>query len=267
MAVTRVLMTGAAGIVGRMLRQRLQGIYPLLRVSDIGTLAPAGSGEEAMICDLTDADATRRLCEGMDAIIHLGGISTDEDWPVVFPANVLGLVNLYEGARLAGVDRVLFASSNHVIGLYPRTERLDHMSPARPDCFYGLTKAFGEDVARLYADKHGVRSFVMRIGTAFPDMRNERMRSTWISDRDMTALVRVGLEADYLYEIVYGVSNNTRGWWDNSNAYRLGYAPQDDAETVAAAPDYAEGPEEPVAARFQGGAMAARGYTNGREQG
>jgi uronate dehydrogenase len=262
MALNRVLITGAAGRIGQLLRRELKGLYGVLRLSDVAPMAPAGAGEEVVPCDLADAAAVAKLCEGVDAIVHMGGISSDRDWDVIFPANIHGLVNIYEGARVAGTDRVLFASSNHAIGMYPRSERLDHTSPARPDCFYGLSKAFGEDLGRLYSDKYGIRSFNMRIGTSTDGLRNRRMLSTWISDGDMVRLIRVGLEADYRYEIVYGASRNSAGWWDNGNAFRLGYDPQDDAATTPRAPDYSDRLEDPLTERFQGGVMASRGYAN-----
>ena len=128
---------------------------------------------------------------------------------------------------------MLFASSNHAIGLYRRSQRIDHTAPARPDGRYGLSKAFGEDLAALYAYKFGVRGFCIRIGTCFPEPMNARALSTWLSYADLERLLKVGLTANYIYEIVYGVSRNTRSWWDNSNAYRLGYDPQDNAEVFA----------------------------------
>lgn len=229
----KILVTGAAGALGRALRERLQARYALLRLSDRAEMAPATAGEETVVADLTDADATAQLCAGIDAIVHLGGQSVEGTWDQVIQANLIGAVNLYEGARKAGVDRVLFASSNHAIGFYRRTERIGPGAPPRPDSRYGLSKAFGEDLSRYYALKHGIRGFCMRIGSCFPEPVNARMLSTWQSYDDFARLVVVGLEADYRYEIVYGVSRNTRSWWDNTEAYRLGYDPQDDAERFA----------------------------------
>jgi uronate dehydrogenase len=233
MSSSRILITGAAGALGRALRERFQGRYLLLRLTDRAEMAAAGAGEEVVRCDLTDAPAIAAACRGMKAIVHLGGQSVEGSWEQVASANLIGLINLYEGARLAGVDRVLFASSNHAIGFYPRTQRIDHTASPRPDSRYGLSKAFGEDMALYYCLKHGIRGFCMRIGSCFPKPVNARMLSTWQSYDDFARLVAVGLEADYRYEIVYGVSRNTRSWWDNSNAYRLGYDPKDSAEAYA----------------------------------
>lgn len=232
--IERVLITGGGGNLGRELRRRLKGRYALLRLSDVSPMDPAGPGEDIVPCDLADEAAVARLCEGIDAIVHLGGRSTEADWKTIHSANILGAINLWEGARKAGVDRVLFASSNHAVGLHRRSPVTDHTAPARPDSRYGLSKAFGEDIAALYAYKHGVKGFCMRIGSCFPEPKDERMVSSWLSFPDWERLVAVGLHAEYTYEIVYGVSRNATNWWDNSNAYRLGYDPQDDGEVFRA---------------------------------
>jgi uronate dehydrogenase len=232
--IHRLLITGAAGQLGKLARERLRGRYPALRLSDIGDMAPAGAGEEIVPCNLADPFAVAALCESVDAILHLGGRSTEGDWPTILAANVQGAINLWEAARRAGTGRILFASSNHAIGLYRRTETIDHHDRMRPDSRYGVSKVFGESLAELYAVKHGLRGFSIRIGSCFPEPVDARMLSTWLSPDDFIRLVEVGLHADYVYEVVYGVSANTRGgWWDNTNAFRLGYAPQDDSERFA----------------------------------
>lgn len=250
--ISRVLITGAAGSLGRMLRARFAGQFDLLRLSDVVPMAPAGVGEEVVQCDLGDEAAVHALCTDIDAIVHLGGQATEAPWPVVHKANILGAIHLWEGALKAGVDRVLFASSNHAVGLWRRTDRLDHTDPPRPDGRYGLSKAFGEDISQLYAYKHGVRGFCMRIGSCFPKPRDERMLATWMSYDDCERLVRTGLFADYTYEIVYGISRNTRAWWDNSNAYRLGYDPKDNAE-IFAGELVGQVTDNPINEAFQGG--------------
>lgn len=256
MTVSNVLVTGAAGALGRELRARLKGRYPLVRYSDIVAMAPAEAGEETIIADLSDAVAIARACEGMDAIVHLGGQSVEGRWSQVISANLIGLINVYEGARLAGVKRILFASSNHAIGYHRRSERIDHTAPARPDTRYGLSKAFGEDIASFYADKYDIKGFSLRIGSCFPKPTNARMLATWLSYDDFARLVETGLTADYHNEIVYGVSRNTRSWWDNSNAYRLGYDPKDDAEVFAAEVGHIVS-GDPVEEEFQGGSYTS----------
>lgn len=248
----RILLTGAGGHLGRMLRERFYGKVKLLRLSDISAMVPARAGEEVVTCDLGNEAGVHALCSGIDAIIHLGGFSHEGDWPTIHNANILGAINLWEGARKARVERVLFASSNHAVGLWRRQPVIDHTANARPDSRYGLSKAFGEDIASLYAYKHGVKGYCMRIGSCFEKPRDERMLSSWMSFDDFERLVHVGLTADYTYEIVYGMSRNTRTWWDNANAYRLGYDPKDNAE-VFAAEVTGKVSANPLDEEFQGG--------------
>src|SRR3569623_2205212 len=122
----RILITGAAGNLGRVLRERLRGSFPILRLSDRDEMAPAGPGEEVVRCDLADAAAPAKLCEGVDAILHFGGRSLEGSWPEVLAPNIVGAINLWEGARMAGVERIVIARSNQVLGLYRRTEPLAH---------------------------------------------------------------------------------------------------------------------------------------------
>ncbi len=260
MSIKRLLITGAAGGLGKEMRRHLAGLYPVIRLSDIAAMAPAGKAEEVVQCDLADAGAVDALCRDVDAVLHLGGQSVEGDWPRVLNANLIGAINLYEAARKAGAQRVLFASSNHAVGLHRRSERLDHTAPCRPDTRYGLSKAFGEDLATYYAYKHGIKGFSMRIGSCFPEPVNRRMLSTWMSYDDFTRLIQVGLTADYTCEIVYGISRNTRAWWDNGNAYRLGYDPQDDSERFAAkVGDIVS--DDPLEEAFVGGSYVKPDFT------
>ena len=259
MTIKRLLITGAAGGLGKVLRQGLVGSADIIRLSsrsDLGELAPY---EEHVPADLADAAAVDRMLEGVNAVVHMGGQSTEASWDVVIAANIVGCINLYEAARKAGTRRIIFASSNHVIGMYPRTKRLDHTTPPRPDSRYGLSKAFGEDLACLYAYKFGISSLCIRIGSSFPEPKNRRMLSTWQSYDDLIQQIKSGLTADYLFEIVYGVSANTRNWWDNSNAERLGYRPKDDSEQFAAKVGEI-GDGDSVSDALQGGAFAGREY-------
>ncbi|QRM29396.1 NAD(P)-dependent oxidoreductase [Microvirga sp. VF16] len=264
MTSKRILLTGAAGLLGDVLRRSFAGQFQLLRLSDIVSLGTAGKGEEIVACDLADAAAVEAMCQGVDAIIHLGGIPYETGWPELLRSNIIGTINLYEGARRAGVDRVIFASSNHATGMHPNDRMLSGESPARPDSRYGLTKAFGEDVAALYAYKHGIRSFCLRIGSCLPKPDDKRALSTWLSQDDFVRLIQVGLSADYVHEIVYGVSKNTRSWWDNSAAYRLGYEPQDNAEVYAADVGDIELKTE-LARQYQGGNFVADEFEGRKE--
>ena len=203
----RVLITGAAGGIGQRLRADMQGLYPVLRLSDREAPAPAGPGEEVVAADLADFAACEAACADVDGIVHLGGQAVEGDWETVLQANIVGGYNLFEAARRQGVKRVVFASTNHVIGFYPRTQRIDHHAPPRPDSRYGVSKAFGEALGALYAEKHGMGVLAIRIGN-FGDRPLDRRRlSIWISPRDFLQLVRIGLEHPELrYEVVYGAS-------------------------------------------------------------
>ncbi|MGE0803252.1 MAG: NAD-dependent epimerase/dehydratase family protein [Lautropia sp.] len=251
-----VLLTGAAGRLGSVLRRSLAGRFPLLRVSDVRPLGDPRPGEETVICDLRQPAAVASLVAGIDAIVHLGGIPNEQPWPLIADVNILGSYTLWEAARQAGVERIVFASSNHAVGFHRRSRRLDHDSPTRPDSRYGLSKVFGEGVARLYADKHGVRGFCMRIGSCTAQPEDARALATWLSHGDLDRLVMTGLNADYRFAIVYGISANTRAWWDNRLALRLGYAPRDDAERWAPQIE-AKVSSDPVDEAFQGGRFCA----------
>src|SRR6266446_2864646 len=260
----RVLITGAGGGIGRSLRDTLRGVYPLLRLSDRITLPAAREGEEVDRAELSDMAAVERMVAGVDGIVHLGGISGENEWPVILEGNVIGLYNVFEAARRAGVQRIVFATSNHAVGFYPRAEKIDHRVVPRPDSRYGVSKAFSEALASLYADKHGIGFLCTRIGNFGTKPIDSRRLSILISPRDYTQLVRIGLEhPDIHFEIVYGVSNNQRSWYDNANAYRLGYTPQDDSEPYAAEILAAEVGQEkgPIAERYQGGTFCADEFT------
>jgi uronate dehydrogenase len=260
----RVLITGAAGGIGRSLRDSLLGVYRVLRLSDCVPLASARTGEEVDLTELSDMAAVERMVAGVDGIVHLGGISGESEWESILQSNIVGTYNLFEAARQAGVKRIIVATSNHAVGFYPRDRKIDHQVVPRPDSRYGVSKAFAETLASLYADKHGIGFLCTRIGNFGPRPIDKRRLSIWISPRDYTQLVRIGLEhPDIRYEIVYGVSNNRRSWYDNSSAERLGYRPQDDSEPFAEAVLAAEAgqPADPIAERYQGGTFCAAEYT------
>ena len=259
----RVLITGAGGGIGRSLRESLQGLYPVLRLSDLVPLAAARTGEEVGYAALSDLAAVERIVADVDGIIHLGGISGEREWESILQANIVGTYNLFEAARRARVKRIIVATSNHAVGFYPRDQNIDHRTPPRPDSRYGVSKAFAEALGSLYADKHGIGFLCTRIGNFGPKPIDRRRLSIWISPRDYAQLVRIGLEhPEIRYEIVYGVSNNRRSWYDNSNAERLGYRPQDGSEPFAEAVLAAEpsGPH-PIAERYQGGTFCAAEYS------
>ena len=256
----RVLITGAAGVLGRWLRPRLLERYDL-RSADRVDPAPAhNTGETLVKADMADLAAVERIVAGTDGIIHFGGRSIEDEWEEILHSNIVGCYNLFEAARRQGVKRVVFASSNHAIGYHRSSERLDVNSTIRPDTRYGVSKAFGEAVGSYYADKFGLEVACLRIGSALAKPTTRRHLATWLSYPDLERLVVACLEAPQLhFAVVYGASANTRGWWDNSAAPEIDFKPQDNAENYAAeilAKDPPKAPDDPTVF-FQGGPFVA----------
>ena len=254
----RLLITGAAGGIGTYLRQTLRGKY-LLRLSDVKSLSHLDAGEEFIAADVTEAAALTPLMDGVHGVVHLGGVPREDAWEPILDVNIAGTYNVFEAARRQGVERFIFASSNHAMGFYPRSQRIGTNVTVRPDSRYGVSKAFAEALGSLYADKYGMRVMCIRIGNVADEPVDRRRLSIWVSPRDLTQLIEIGLEHPQLrFEIVYGVSDNARSWWDNSNAVRLGYRPQDRSEDYAAK-ILATTPEptpDSIAEQVQGGDFA-----------
>lgn len=227
----RLLLTGAAGGLGRELRKRLKPYCERLRLSDHVELGDAAPGEEIRPCELQDRDAMRALLDGVEAVVHLGGVSVEGPFDPILQANIVGVYNLYEAARIHGVKRIVFASSNHVTGFYSQGEVITPQHPARPDGYYGVSKAFGEDLSRFYFDRYGIETACLRIGSSFPAPKDRRMLATWLSYDDLERLVVACLTAPVVgHSIVYGMSANRSVWWDNTSARHLGFVPQDSSE-------------------------------------
>ena len=206
----RVLLTGAAGGVGSRLRRLLKPVYPELRLSDINTPADLASDEPFVRADLAVLDQVEAAVDGVEGIIHLGGFSVEGPWETILQANIVGCYNLFEAARRKGVKRVVFASSNHAVGFYPRARRIGSDVTVRPDSRYGASKAFGEALGALYADKHGLGVLCLRIGNVAEAPADRRRLSIWVSPEDLAQLVRIGLEhPDLRYEVFYGASRTS----------------------------------------------------------
>ena len=259
----RILITGAAGALGRLVRKELAGYAPVLRLSDIADLGSTARGEETVVCDLADADGVLQLVDGCEFIVHLGGISIEDTFEKILQTNIRGTYNVFEAARKAGKPRILFASSNHAIGFHTRETRLDATSPQRPDSLYGVSKCFGEALGSYYYDKFGVENVCVRIGSCFPEPKDRRMLATWLSGADFVRLIKSVAEAARVgHTIVYGASANREQWWDNRHAAFLGWTPQESSEPfrqkVEAATPRPD-PDDP-AVRYQGGGFAAAGH-------
>ena len=265
----RILMTGASGGIGTSLRKLLPPIYPDLVLSDIKTPADLAAHETFKPADLADLAQLEAICEGVDGILHFGGYSVEGSWETILPSNIIGCYNLFEAARRKGVKRVVFASSNHAVGFYPRYHRIGTDVTTRPDSRYGVSKAFGEAVGALYADKHGMQVTCLRIGNFGEMPLDHRRLSIWLKPEDMVQLCRIGLEhPDIHFEILYGASNNERSWWDNPRAYELGYRPTGRAEDFAAhaMAEQAKLKPDPVADFYQGGAFCRMGYSGDKSR-
>jgi uronate dehydrogenase len=258
----RLLLTGAAGALGRELRPRLKAYCDALRLSDIADLGSAAAGEELRPAALEDKAAVHALLEGVEAVVHLGGVSVEKPFDVILPANIVGVFNLYEAAREHGVKRVVFASSNHVTGFYRQDETISPQDPVRPDGYYGLSKAFGENLSRFYFDRYGIETVCVRIGSSFPEPKDRRMLATWLSFDDLERLVVAALAAPAVgHTVMFGMSDNRLTWWDNTSARHVGYRPQDSSEPFRPA---VEARQQRIdlsdpAAIFQGGGFVKQG--------
>ena len=264
-----IVVTGASGAIGTRLRKLLKGVYRSIRWSDLKPPADLAKDETFFAADLADLGQIERLVDGAQGIVHLGGYSIEGPWETILRANIVGCYNLFEAARRKRVERVVFASSNHAVGFYPRTHRIGIKLPVRPDSRYGVSKAFGEALAALYAFKHGLRVTCIRIGNVTDAPLDKRRLSIWLKPEDLVQLIRIGLEhPDLRHEIFYGASDNAAGWWDNSAALRYGYRPQGRGEDHrdAALAAQQKLPPDPIGDWYQGGPYCSDEFEGGIER-
>jgi uronate dehydrogenase len=247
----RVLITGAAGAIGSVLRPPLRDGRAELRLSDVEDVTDLAANETFVRADLTDFDAVQRAVDGVDAVVHLGAIPNEAAFDVIAGPNLHGVYHVLEACRRSGVSRVVYASSSHATGMYDVGEPLDGAVAPRPDGLYGASKVFGEAMARMYADRFALSAVCLRIGSFKARPQEERELSTWLSHADGVRLVQAALTTDVPFAIVYGASANTRRWWPADTA--IGFVPQDDAEV------YADGLPPSDYAR-QGGPNTARDH-------
>ncbi|HEV7896262.1 MAG TPA: NAD(P)-dependent oxidoreductase [Planosporangium sp.] len=241
--MSRLLITGAAGNMGRLLRPLLRVPGRVLRLADVAAIDDVVDGEEAVVLDVTDAAAVGKACQDVDAVLHLGGLSTEASFDDILSVNVVGTHNVLRAAGDAGVSRVILASSNHAVGFYRRSvdlvaggDGLPDELPARPDTFYGWSKAAVESLGALYHHRFGLDVVAVRIGTCFAEPTGSRGLSTWLAPADAVRLIEACLSAPEVgFRVVWGVSDNTRRWWSLEGAKALGYTSQDDAERFAEA--------------------------------
>ena len=256
-----VLLTGASGTIGRLLSVRLAALGWTLRLTDVVPLPiPLPPNASFTIADLEDQQAVNDLAEGCGLILHFGGISTEQSFETVLGPNFRGSFHIYEAAR-SQKARVVFPSSVHAVGLYERTQILDQNCLLRPDGYYGLSKAYGEMLARLYFDKHAVESVLIRIGSVLPEVPDERILSTWISHDDFVRLIERCAAAERVdCSVIWGQSNNSRGFWRHDARDKIGWTPLDSSDDQA---ERVRGKvtDNPVVERYQGGKFIVADYS------
>ena len=237
MTENRLLVTGAAGNMGRLLRPLLRVPGRVLRLADVVEVDDVVDGEESMVVDVTDASAVAKAVQDVDAVLHLGGLSTEAGFDDILRVNVVGTHNVLRAAVDAGVGRVILASSNHAVGFYRRSvdgDELPDELPARPDTFYGWSKAAVESLGALYHHRFGLDVVALRIGTCFVEPIGSRGLATWLSPGDAGRLVEACLSAPVVgFRVVWAVSDNTRRWWSLAGARALRFVSGDDAERFA----------------------------------
>jgi uronate dehydrogenase len=256
-----VLLTGGSGTIGRLLTARLSELGWRLRVTDIVSFPSAlPTGASFEIADLEDCEAVGRLAEGCGLILHFGGVSTEQSFEAILGPNLRGSFHIYEAARREHA-RVVFPSSVHAVGLYERSAILDHECPLRPDGYYGLSKAYGELLARMYWEKHAVESVLIRIGSVLPEVPDERILSTWISHDDFVRLIQCCSAAEKVAcSIIWGASNNSRSFWRHDARKLIGWAPLESSDNqVERVQGRVSG--DPVAERYQGGKFVSVDYS------
>jgi uronate dehydrogenase len=256
-----VLLTGASGLLGRLLAARLGALGWHLRLTDVRDFPDAlPPGASFTKLDLEDQAGVFAVAEGCGVILHFGGVSTEQCFEAILGANLRGTFHIYEAARRERA-RVVYASSVHVVGLFERSAKLDHDCPLRPDGYYGLSKAYGEMLARMYWEKHAVESVLVRIGSTLPEPTNERFLSTWLSHDDFISLIQCSARAESVgCAIVWGASNNSRSFWRHDARRVIGWRPSDSSDEHAEL-SLGKVTEDPVAERFQGGLFVTVDYT------
>jgi NAD+ dependent glucose-6-phosphate dehydrogenase len=236
MAKKRVLITGAAGRIGSHLVEALKERYEL-RVLYNRTVPDKPPVDDVHVADVSDYAAVVPALQGMDAVVHMAADpSPRATWDSVRDKNIAGTYNVYEAARAAGCNKIVFASTNHVMGMYDRDRQWPIYAdqPVRPDSLYGVSKAFGETLGRYYADQHGLSVICLRIGWFLPEPRDEIGMWMWLSPRDCAQVVWRSIESPLGYGVFYAISRNTRRHWDITETIeRLGYRPEDDSEAYA----------------------------------
>ena len=227
----KLLLTGAAGDLGTILRAGLAPLTKTLRLNDRDPIAEPASHEEVAQCDLSDQQAVFDMVAGVDAIVHFGGASRERVWQDVLDSTIRGSYHIYEAARKHKVKRIIYASSIHAVGFHTSESVPDTRVAHRPDTLYGLSKCFTEDLASLYWDKFAIESVCLRICSCFSEPQDRRQLSSFMSYDDCVRLVTAALTAPRVgHSIIYGTSDNRGRVVSNVYATHIGYRPQDNTD-------------------------------------
>lgn len=227
----RLLITGAAGALGSVLREGLSPLSGTIRLTDRTEMSDARPHEEIVQAELGDFDTVMKVVEGCDAIVHFGAAPMERPWEEILNSSIRGGYNVYESARRHGIKRIVYASSIHAVGYVRREAGADTRTEHRPDTLYGLSKCFVEDLAKLYFDKFGIESALLRINSCYPEPVDRRHLATWLSYPDLVQLVTRCLLAERIgWTVVYGISDNRERFFSNEKAAHLGYRPEDSAD-------------------------------------
>jgi uronate dehydrogenase len=255
-----ILLTGAAGKIGSAIRPFLRQQYARIRLMDVKPVTEPLEGEAPVCADIRSAEAIYEVMRGVDAVAHFAGIPDEARWSSTRDVNIDGTFNVMEAARAHGVRRFVFASSHHVCGFAEIGASVAIDAPYQPTGLYGVSKAFGETLGRLYAIKFGLSVISLRIAAFQPQPRNHREFLIWISPRDMAQLTIKALEApdDVRYLDVFGVSGNDRNPYDKSGWDVLGYAPQDNSEQFIGSSPSLQGRPLMPSDYYLGGALCVR---------
>ena len=259
----RILITGAAGQLGTLLRPGLAHLAGKIRLAARRPFSDLKPNEEQAIFDLDDMEATVAATEGCDAIVHFGGAAVESPWQTILDANIRGSYHIYEGARKHGAKRVVYASSVHAIGFHELESQIGVDSPVRPDSLYGVSKNFVESLSRLYWDKFGIESVCLRIFSSFPEPADRRHLWSYLSYADCVRLVEASLTAPRVaHTISFGLSDNKVKPVDNSGANHLGYVAQDNSEPFRAGVEARTAIPDPnaPATRYLGGFFCELGH-------
>ncbi|MBL4751279.1 MAG: NAD(P)-dependent oxidoreductase [Amylibacter sp.] len=229
----KIVLTGAAGRLGSYLREPLSKLADELVTTDIIDVGTLYEGETFINADLADLAAMEAVIKGADMVVHFGAIGDEAPFEDLLGPNFIGAYNVWEAAYRHGVKRVVYASSIHAVGMYPKNQFIGTDVAHRPDTFYGLAKCFAEDLGRMYWEKRGLESVHMRI-LSCAQVNNARALGSWLSYDDLIQMVTRAIETPVTgFSIIYGVSNNDRAPVDNALASFLGYRPKDNAEQFA----------------------------------